>query len=141
MSDPVDTTKVGKYQAIQSALCELVSAESSCNMCPDPIPYADVEHVDPLGRDPFISESDANVKHAIEHLHAAFRLMNMAHHDQEALKTQVYKLVVQLKELGVEPKIKTWLDVCSLCDSNEISTESPFCEACTAALPNQPEEE
>ena len=84
MSDPIDTTKVGKYQAIQNALCELVSAESSCNMHPDPIP------LDPALRDDevdcrYISESDANVKHALEHMHAAFRLMNMAHHDQEVI--------------------------------------------------------
>lgn len=144
MSTPIDTTKVGKYQAIQSALCELVSAESSCNMHPDPIPAERTGDPEIDAHTPervrYISESDANVKHAIEHMHAAFRLMNMAHHDQEALKTQVYKLVVQLKELGIEPKIKTWLDVCSRCNSAEISTEAAFCATCTAGLSHHKEE-
>lgn len=114
MSTPIDTTKAGKYQAIQSALCELVSAESSCNMHPDPIPPERTGDPEIDAHTPervrYISESDANVKHALEHMHAAFRLMNMAHHDQEALKTQVYKLVVQLREAGLAPKIKTWFD-------------------------------
>jgi hypothetical protein len=131
VSDPVDTTKVGKYQAIQSALCELVSAESSLNMEPDPI-FDSIPPGTPYNG--YLSEKDGNAKHAIEHMHAAFRLMNMAHHDQEALKTQVYKLVVQLKELGGEPRIKTWLDVCSRCNSAEISTEAAFCASCTASL-------
>lgn len=116
MSAPVDTTKVGRYAAIQSALCELVSAESSLNMYPEPIETRMVRTTDIYGRvtsepEPaYLSATDANAKHALEHMHAAFRLMNMAHHDQEGLKTQVFKLVVQLRDLGIEPKIKTWLD-------------------------------
>jgi hypothetical protein len=155
MSDSIDTTKVGKYQAIQSALCELVSAESSCNMFPEPIPADPTVAVDscemrvtPDGgavgvctcdprlnhekRTRYISESDANVEHALEHMHAAFRLMNLAHHDQEMLKTQVYKLVVQIEQLGAKPCIKTWLDVCSRCNANDV--DAVFCTACTAEL-------
>lgn len=52
-----------KYAAIQGALSELVSAESSLNMYPD------------------TSTVDGNAKHALVHMHAAFRLMNMAHHN------------------------------------------------------------
>ena len=136
MSDPVDTTKVGKYNAIQSALCEIVSAESSCNMHPDPIPpvrTGDPE-IDAPERVRYISESDANVKHAIEHMHAAFRLMNMAHHDQESLKTQVYRLVVQLREAGITPKIKTWLDGCSRCNEPIDGDEQIFCTKCTEEI-------
>jgi len=58
----------------------------------------------------YLSATDANAKHALEHMRAAFMLMGTAHHDQESLKTQVFKLVVQLRDLGIEPKIKTWLD-------------------------------
>lgn len=101
MSAPVDTSKIGKYSAIQSALGELVSAESSLNMYPEPTAVPEPA---------YLSATDANAKHALEHLHAAFRLMNMAHHDQESLKTQIFKLVVQLRELGVDPRVKTWLD-------------------------------
>ncbi len=133
MSDPVDTTKVGKYLAIQSALCELVRAESSLNMGPDPIPESEL-CPEPDYRPRYTSETDRNAEHSMVHLHAAFRLMNMAHHDQEALKTQVYRLVVQLKELGVDPKIKTWLDVCSRCNVAELSTTEAFCTACTTEL-------
>jgi hypothetical protein len=116
MSTPIDTTRVEKYAAIQSALCELLSAESSLNMYPDPIEPAIIRTVDMWERvtavpEPaYTSAVDGNAKHAIEHLHAAFRLMNMAHHDQEGLKMQVFRLCMQLRELGVAPKIKTWLD-------------------------------
>lgn len=103
MSTPVDTASVGKYEAIQSALCELVSAESSLNMLPDPIEPAEPEHR-------YTSTTDGNARHARDHMHAAFRLMNMAHHDQEQLKAQVFRLVVQLRELGASPSCKTWLD-------------------------------
>lgn len=102
MSAPVDTTSIRPYAAIPSALNELVSAESALNMYPDLLG---------VGAQPaYLSATDANVKHAVEHMHAAFRLMNMAYHDQEDLKTQIFRLVVQLRELGVAPKIKTWLD-------------------------------
>lgn len=147
MSAPVDTTKVARYAAIQSALGELVSAESSLNMYPDPVDtkmqrcrvcnlpvvvpatgvvlhdnssgaYAGRQMDHDAETEPaYLSTVDANAKHALEHLHAAFRLMNMAHHDQESLKTQVYRLVVQLRELGAAPKVKTWLDEEDTCDS------------------------
>ncbi len=116
MSDPIDTTRVAKYAAIQSALCELLSVESSLNMRPDPIDPDIIRTVDMWGRvtaEPkllYTSTIDGNAKHAIEHAHAAFRLMNMAHHDQEGLKLQVFRLAEQLRELGATPKIKTWLD-------------------------------
>ena len=134
MSAPIDTTKVGKYNAIQNALCELVSAESSLNMEPDFVPDDDTEHG-------YTSEIDLNAKHAVEHMHAAFRLMNMAHHDQESLKTQVFRLVVQLREAGIEPKIKTWLDVCPRCNVAELATYEAFCATCAEQLSNQPKEE
>lgn len=139
MSEPIDTAKVGKYQAIQSALCELVSVESSLNMEPDML--TNTGDPDSHG---YTSEVDGNARHAIEHAHAAFRLMNMAYHDQEALKTQVYKLVVQLKEAGLTPKIKTWLDVCSRCNVAELEDHEAFCTSCTAEImsrPPQPDDE
>lgn len=162
MSDPVDMTKVGKYGAIQSALCELVSAESSLNMYPDPIlldpGIADDTCLmrslydggavgectcdprkDHSARTRYTSESDGNAKHSVEHLHAAFRLMQMAHHDQESLKMQVYKLVVQLKDLGVMPQVKTWLDVCSRCNQADLDDTQAFCAACTEQLTLEPQ--
>jgi len=116
VSAPVDTTKVDKYAAIQSALSELASAESSLNMYPEPIDTKMIRTVDVYGRvtsepEPaYLSAVDANAKHAVEHLHAAFELMNAAYRDQEDLKAQVYRLVRQLRTLGVAPDVKTWLD-------------------------------
>lgn len=109
MSDPIDTTKVKPLQALQSAASELLSAESSLHMPPESIP-ADERRPRSTGRPEFLSESDANVAHAIEHVHAAFRLVNMAQHDQDSLKTQIYRLVVQLREAGMAPCVRTWLD-------------------------------
>lgn len=106
MSDPIDTTVIGPYGAIQNALCEILSAISALNMPPEPI-----ENVEPNGYRPlFLSETDGMVQHTIEHMHAVFRLLNMAYHDQESLKMQVYRLVIQLTEAGLTPSVKTWLD-------------------------------
>lgn len=49
---------------IHGALIEITSAISSLNMQPEPILGADTPGA-------YICETDANVKHAIEHLHAA----------------------------------------------------------------------
>jgi hypothetical protein len=135
VSNPIDTTKVGPLAAIQNALCELVSAESSLNMYPDPI-------CDRPTDGQYLSQTDANVAHAMEHMHAAFRLMNMAYQDQETLKTQIYRLVTQLREAGLAPCVSTWLDICPRCD---VPTKPDalfsaarggycFCDACTKQL-------
>ena len=52
-------------QQIQ-AVAELVSAMSSLNMYP--------EQID--GAEGYLSETDANAKHAMEHIQAALRLLN-----------------------------------------------------------------
>lgn len=109
MSDPVDTSKVDKYAAIQSALSELQSAESSLNMYPDPQECANCG-IAMVGRNLYLSQTDSNATHAIEHMRAAFQLMSMAFGAQEDLKIQVWRLVEQLNNLGERPKVKTWLD-------------------------------
>jgi hypothetical protein len=110
MCDPVDTTKVKPLEAIQNALCEIISVQSSLNMYPDPIPPEVVAREIGEDRTPYLSDSDHWVKHAMEHLHASFRLMQMAHHDQEALKMQIFRLCEQISKLGAKPCVKTWLD-------------------------------
>jgi hypothetical protein len=108
MSDPINASKVAPLSALQDALCEIISAQSSLNMPPDPI--APEPSTVPLHRPLFVSETDGNAAHSIEHMRAAFALVRKGAQAQEALKTQVYRLVVQLKEAGIEPKVKTWLD-------------------------------
>jgi hypothetical protein len=55
-----------KTKTLQTALCEIISAESALNMSPDPIKR-------PKGD--FLSDRDKMVKHAIKHLHAAFAII------------------------------------------------------------------
>jgi hypothetical protein len=121
MCDPIDTTKVGPCNALQNALLEAMSAMSALNMSPEPIKPkcrgcgqewpcnqdTGVEHHRPGFS---LSEVDGWAAHSVEHLHAVFRLCQMAHHDMESLKTQVFRLSVQLKDNGMTPCVKTWLD-------------------------------
>ncbi len=58
----------------------------------------------------YLSETDGMAAHAMEHLHAAVTLVNKAYQQQEALKLQIFRLVTQLREAGITPKVKTWLD-------------------------------
>lgn len=127
MSTPIDHEMVSPLNCAQSALNEIVSAQSSLNMHPDPIAVP--------GRDApengyYLSEVDGNAKHAMEHLRAAFALVNKAHQAQESLKTQVYQLVVQLQQAGMQPKIKTWLDKCDRCNEVDVERDEIFCERC-----------
>lgn len=73
---------------IQGALNELVSAMSALNMHPDPIPNSEG----------YLSETDGWAKHAMEHMHAVFELLNEAHKEREKLKYKIYRLEVSLKE-------------------------------------------
>ena len=114
MSTPINPNNVQPRSALQSALCEIISAESSLNMPPDPIPYDEGRDGD-LERARYLSEIDCNASHAMEHLRSAFALVNRAQQAQEALKTQVYRLTVQLREAGITPRIATWLDECDEC--------------------------
>jgi hypothetical protein len=121
MCDPIDTTKVGPYNALQNALCEALSAMSALNMSPEPTqpkcracgqewPCSEDKETEYHRPGFYLSEVDAWAAHAVEHLHAVFRLCQMAHHDMESLKTQVFRLTVELSKAGITPKTKTWLD-------------------------------
>jgi len=55
-----------KTKTLRTAICEIVSAESALHMEPDPIKR-------PGGN--YLSDKDKMVKHAIEHLRAAFLIV------------------------------------------------------------------
>ncbi len=105
MCTPIDPDTVSPMSALQNALCEIVSAESALNMEPDPL----TDTGDPNSRG-YLSEVDGWAKHAMEHLHAAFALVGKAASAQQSLKDQVFRLVLQLREANLEPKVRTWLD-------------------------------
>lgn len=73
---------------LRGALNELVSAQSSLNMHADPIP----------GATGYISETDANVKHAMEHIHAVFELVNRAFMDRDTARLKFWRMQVKLAE-------------------------------------------
>jgi hypothetical protein len=83
--------------ALQGALNEIVSAESALNMEPDPVIPKDP----PEGRGPFLSESDAWVQHAMEHMHAAFQLVLRAQRERESLRHQIWRLEAALGRQAV----------------------------------------
>lgn len=73
---------------LHGALSELVSAQSSLNTYADPIP----------GATGYISETDASVKHAMEHIHAAFELVNRAFRDRDTARSKFYRMQLKLAE-------------------------------------------
>lgn len=72
---------------LHGAMNELLSAQSSLNMHADPIP-------DATG---YVSETDSNVKHAMEHLRAAFEFLNKAYQAREADRAKFFRTVVQAR--------------------------------------------
>lgn len=87
MSQPFKDS--GEGNAIQSASCEIIRAMSSMNMYPDPIQSAEDEPG-------YISQRDGNVKHAMEHLHAAFEYLIRAAKEKEALQAEVFQSSLKL---------------------------------------------
>jgi hypothetical protein len=73
---------------LRGAMSELVSAQSSLNMHADPIP----------GATGYVSETDANVKHAMEHLHAVFVLLHEAWKAREVDRTKFFRVQQKLAE-------------------------------------------
>ncbi len=65
-------------------MSELVGAISSLNMEADPI----------IGATGYLSETDAWAKHAVDHMHAVFVLLNEAYQEREGLKTKIFRLEV-----------------------------------------------
>jgi len=79
---------LGHDDPLPGAMSELVSAQSSLNMHADPIP----------GATGYVSETDANVKHAMEHIHAAFELLDRAWKAREADRTKFHRAQQKLSE-------------------------------------------
>jgi len=84
MSDPITKTS----DPLHAALHEVLSGISSLNMPADPIPE-EIAKNDPIA---FLTKTDANVKHALEHFRAAFDLINRAMQEREKLRTKIYRL-------------------------------------------------
>lgn len=71
------------------ALLELMSALSSLNMTPDLNPGFSVEAYDPNTATDYISTIDANVSHAVEHIHLVMDILERA----ERQKTWVLQVI------------------------------------------------
>lgn len=75
---------------LHGAMSEIVSGQSALNMPAEAIK-------NPKGS--YLSDTDAWANHAYEHFHAALELLNKAHMEREALKTEVYKLSLEIRKL------------------------------------------
>lgn len=62
---------IPKDNLVHGAIGEIIAAKSSLHMPPDPIPISET-----LGSNGYISETDYNVQHAIEHLSAAIDILS-----------------------------------------------------------------
>lgn len=93
MSDPILECE----DPIQGAMNELVSAMSALNMEADPVIPPPVR--EPNSRPVYLSESDNWAKHAMEHMHAVFELLQRAHKAREADRSKIYRLETSIREL------------------------------------------
>ena len=84
--------KANKENPISSVYREIISAESSLNMPPDPIAAEDDEHY-------YLSQLDGWAKHAIEHLHQAFKNLAEVEKQLSKLKAENTKLRIRIAEL------------------------------------------
>ena len=73
---------------LQGVMSEIVSAQSSLNMYPDPI----------VGATGYVSQTDENARHAMEHLHAAFALVDRACKDRDAMRAKLHRMETKLAE-------------------------------------------
>ncbi len=73
---------------LQGAMNEVVSAQSSLNMYADPIP----------GATGYVSQTDANVKHAMEHLRAVLVLLDRAWKARDADHEKFHRAQLKLIE-------------------------------------------
>jgi hypothetical protein len=73
---------------IQGALNEVVSTISALNMEAEPIP----------GASGYLSQTDAMAKHAMEHLHAVFVLIQRAEQQREKDRIKIWRLEIALHE-------------------------------------------
>ena len=92
MSAPLDYEN-----KISGVVNEIISAESSLNMEPDPIENPPEEAM-------FLSETDKCVKHAMEHLRKAVDLTEQARKDIQLARDGIYQL---WKDLVLIPGINT----------------------------------
>jgi len=82
---------------LQGALNELVSAMSSLNMPPEPLPPPILEEGD--GRVVYLSELDGWAKHSYAHMRAVFDLITQGQQKMELLRTENFRLLLQVTEL------------------------------------------
>ena len=73
---------------LAGAASEMLSATSSLNMGPDPIPKDKLK-----GDEEFLSELDHWAKHSLEHMHAAINLVSQARQDHDLLILNVMSLL------------------------------------------------
>ena len=76
-------------QMILSAMNELIGAQSSLHMYPDPIPKNEISD-DARG---FLSEIDVWCKHSIEHSKETFKKLKEIEEMVERIKYELFKLV------------------------------------------------
>jgi len=74
---------------ILSAMNELIDAQSSLHMYPDPIPKDEITD----GARGFLSETDSWCKHSIEHSRETFKKLKEIGEMVERIKYELYKLV------------------------------------------------
>lgn len=85
MSKPI--TDVAERDALQSAMCEVVSGISALNMYPEP-----------NGKEGFLSQTDEMAKHSIEHFSAAFDLLCRTQSYVRWLENELHKTEIRLLE-------------------------------------------
>lgn len=87
MSKPLTINKDDTLAtALQGIMCEIISAQSSLNMYPQPIPNTGGQ---------YLSESDEWAKHCMEHLRQLFQdvkiLYDRVQHDNDLRLAKVYQ--------------------------------------------------
>jgi hypothetical protein len=87
MSKPLTINKDDTLAtALQGIMCEIISAQSSLNMYPQPIPNTE---------DKYLSESDKWAKHCMEHLRQLFQNVKTLHdrveHDNDLRLVKVHQ--------------------------------------------------
>ncbi len=81
---------VPKEDYLQNIACELISTMSSLNMYPAPVDnLEDTEN----GRPFYLSETDANARHAMEHLQELLSTVRRASHAKDRLKSKLSRMM------------------------------------------------
>lgn len=86
MCDPIDTC----VDPIQGAMLELISAQSSLNMAPEPMEHKPEEF--------YLSQVDYWAAHSMEHMQAVFKYLRAAEKKIRRLEDQVRRYQIELAE-------------------------------------------